>query len=206
MAQEIVAANICKEVCWLSFLPSKAVLEFETTAVIAKLVFNMNIISIFPTVLHSLLVLTSMLAKLSFTRAMLSLQYLIFFFLVQLSLKAHCIFHKETCYLFLAVKLVAMPSSRCGRIHLWLQHCCSIRQTSCCWFHPDLGTEPDRGHIFVCIVLYLQTSQMHLQWTLPRAFCNLEVLRWCFPEPRDWSVDYLVSFYYDPCCFDLFMW
>lgn len=80
MTQEIVAANICKEVCWLSSLPSKAVLEFETTTVIAELVFNVNIISIFPTVLHSLLVLTSMLVKLSFTRVMLSLQYSIFFF------------------------------------------------------------------------------------------------------------------------------
>lgn len=78
-AQEIAAANTCKEVCWLSCLPSKAVLGFEAPAVTAKLVFHMNIISIFPTVLQSLLVLTSMLAKLSLTRVMLSLQYLIFF-------------------------------------------------------------------------------------------------------------------------------
>lgn len=80
MAQEIAAANICKEVFWLSSLPSKAVLEFKTSAAIAKLVFNVHITSIFPTVLHSLLVLTSMLAKLPVTRVMLSLQYLIFFF------------------------------------------------------------------------------------------------------------------------------
>lgn len=85
------------------------------------------------------------------------------------------------------MKLRAGQSSRCRRTHLWLQHCGSIRQTSCHCAHPDRGTMPGRGRIFVLSCTSRRTCSGHC-WVV---FCNIEVKWWCFPEPRDLAADNL---------------